>query len=143
MLALPAVQPASPRLNVESESPAHLSLATEAETMDSDLRRDLLDRLVREGIAAGRARSLVLNVPTERIERQLAWIDGRRFRNRAATLIRAIEDDFAAPPSHRPGNGVPSPFDPSKFYRGTYAVCPACGARPCAPDCRGAHAPAR
>ncbi|MGH2343917.1 MAG: hypothetical protein ACRDG4_01745, partial [Chloroflexota bacterium] len=101
--------------------------------VNADLARDLTARLVDQGIAPTRAAALARSMPTERIERQLAWIDRRRFRNRAATLIRAIEDDFAAPPAHRAGDNSGTSFDPGKFYRGAYAVCPRCGARPCAP----------
>lgn len=93
-------------------------------------------RLIDQGIAPTRAAALVRRVPAEQIERQLGWIDRRRFRNRAATLIRAIEEDFAPPPLHRPSDDrSAASFDAGKFFRGAYAVCPACGARPCAADC--------
>ncbi|MGH2410857.1 MAG: hypothetical protein ACRDGS_10895, partial [Chloroflexota bacterium] len=98
----------------------------------------LTARLLAEGIGAARARVLARSFPPERIERQLAWIDRRRYRNRAATLIRSIEDDFAPPPSPRAEASASTSFDPGKFYRGAYAVCPRCGARPCAADCPGA-----
>ena len=101
---------------------------------------DLIARLLAEGIAPARARSLVHSRPAERIERQLAWIDRRQYRNRAATLIRAIEDDFAPPPISRSLASAPDSFDPRKFYRGAYAVCSLCGARPCASDCPGPSA---
>ncbi len=93
----------------------------------------LVGRLVAEGIAAGRARQLVAEMPAERVERQLAWIGRRSCRDRAATLVRAIVDDFAEPSSGT-RTGVHA-FDRAKFFRGTYAVCPRCGSRPCAADC--------
>ncbi|HVA89027.1 MAG TPA: hypothetical protein VNL71_04220 [Chloroflexota bacterium] len=104
---------------------------------DANRQGELMARLLAEGIAPTRARSLVHSQPAERIERQLAWIDRRQYRNRAATLIRAIEDDFAPPPTTRPLAPAPGSFDPGKFYRGAYAVCPQCGARPCTSDCPG------
>jgi hypothetical protein len=98
--------------------------------------RSLETRLIDQGINPARAASLVRRVPSEQIEQQLGWIDRRRFRNRAATLIRAIEENFAPPPMHRPTDHQSSAtFDPGKFFRGAYAVCPECGARPCAADC--------
>ena len=87
-----------------------------------------------EGVAAARARVLVAEVPAERIERQLAWIGRRSCRDRAATLVRAIVDDFAEPARHGSQTGLDG-FDRAKFFRGTYAVCPHCGSRPCAADC--------
>ncbi len=101
--------------------------------LNNDEDRDLAARLVDQGIARTRAAAMVRSLPRERIERQLAWIDRRRFRNRAATLIRAIEDDFAEPPTHRAGEGSASSFDPGKFYRGAYAVCPAVTSPPAFP----------
>jgi hypothetical protein len=98
--------------------------------------RSLEIRLIDQGITPARAASLVRRVPSEQIEQQLGWIDRRRFRDRAATLIRAIEENFAPPPMHRPTDRQSSAtFDPAKFFRGAYAVCPECGARPCAADC--------
>jgi hypothetical protein len=98
--------------------------------------RSLETRLIDQGISPARAASLVRRVPSEQIAQQLGWIDHRRFRNRAATLIRAIEENFAPPPLHRPTDHQSSArFDPGKFFRGAYAVCPECGARPCAADC--------
>ena len=96
--------------------------------------RSLVDRLVAEGVAASRARQLVADVPTERVERQLAWIGRRSCRDRAATLVRAIVDDFSEPLRASAQTGVLS-FDRAKFFRGAYAVCPHCGRRPCAADC--------
>ena len=104
-------------------------------SQDADRLAPLVARLLAEGIGAARARSLARSYPPERIERQLGWIDRRHYRNRAATLIRAIEDDFAPPPTARAEAGSSASFDPGKFYRGVYAVCPRCGARPCAADC--------
>ncbi len=105
-------------------------------TGDSGSLKSLESRLIDQGIAPARAAALTRRVPVEQIERQLGWIDRRRFRNRAATLIRAIEEDFAPPPLHRPtGDRSTASFDPGKFFRGAYAVCPTCGARPCAADC--------
>jgi hypothetical protein len=144
MLTLPAVQSSSPPVISPMAAPAApppLSFAPESQDsrtdQESGLLGGLVGRLLAEGIGAARARSLARNFPPERIERQLGWIDRRRFRNRAATLIRAIEDDFAPPPNARADSGAPPSFDPGKFYRGAYAVCPRCGARPCAADCPG------
>jgi hypothetical protein len=97
---------------------------------------NLVDRLIAEGVAPGRARALVQHAPAERIERQLAWIDQRSYRDRAATLVAAIEGDFGMPPA-RPAlsSGAPLSADRAKFYRGRYALCPRCGSRPCAPTC--------
>ncbi|HXT34603.1 MAG TPA: hypothetical protein VN837_03405, partial [Chloroflexota bacterium] len=114
-------------------NPAEVSTGQEGDRLDM-----LTARLLAEGIGAGRARTLARSFPPERIERQLGWIDRRRYRNRAATLIRSIEDDFAPPPAVRSDASTPASFDPGKFYRGAYAVCPRCGARPCAADCPGA-----
>jgi hypothetical protein len=108
------------------------------------LEVDLLHRLTQEGIAPARARALVSTYPAERIVRQLAWIDARSYQNRQATLIAAIERDYAAPVSRRPS--VPAAgdgFDAAKFYRGTYAVCPQCGSRPCSCDAPRALGAAR
>lgn len=93
---------------------------------------DVLRRLIEEGIAPARARALVAAYPAERIAQQLAWIDARKYQNRQATLIAAIERDYAAPAPRRP-SAPPAgdAFDAAKFYRGTYAVCPQCGSRPC------------
>jgi hypothetical protein len=111
------------------------------EAADRGVRRatrpDLVERLAAEGIAPGRAHLLVAEAPAERIERQLAWIDYRSCRDRAATLVKAIAEDFSEPPrkiSHATGAG----FDSAKYFRGSYALCPHCGSRPCAPDCRTA-----
>jgi len=90
--------------------------------------------LVAEGVAASRARQLVAGLPAERVERQLAWIGRRSCRDRAATLVRAIVDDFSEPPRAPAQTGVQG-FDRAKFFRGAYAVCPHCGRRPCAADC--------
>lgn len=99
------------------------------------LRADLVDRLVTSGVAPQKARALVQSVPAERIERQLTWIDGRSYHDRAATLVAAIERDYSAPQPQRSSSVVPATFDGEKFYRGTYALCPRCGCRPCVPGC--------
>jgi hypothetical protein len=48
--------------------------------------------------------------------------------------VRAIVDDFGEPSRPSMHTGVQG-FDRAKFFRGTYAVCPRCGSRPCAADC--------
>jgi hypothetical protein len=102
--------------------------------LSEPVRADLVSRLVAEGIAPARARVLVAKAPSERIERQLDWIDRRTCRDRAATLVRAIEEDFSEPVrrSDRPASGG---FDQGKFYRGSFALCSRCGGRPCVPGC--------
>ncbi|HEV7216066.1 MAG TPA: hypothetical protein VGP33_13205 [Chloroflexota bacterium] len=97
-------------------------------------RADLVGRLVAEGIAPARARALVASTPPERIERQLGWIDHRSCRNRPATLIRAIEEDFGEP-IRRPRQALQSSTDEAKYFRGSYALCPHCGSRPCVGGC--------
>ena len=94
----------------------------------------LIGRLVDQGVAVARARALVAEMPAERIVRQLEWIGRRSCRDRAATLVRAIVDDFGEPARARGLTGV-NGFDRAKFFRGAYAVCPSCGSRPCAADC--------
>ncbi|MDB5077660.1 MAG: hypothetical protein JWO42_3839, partial [Chloroflexi bacterium] len=111
--------------------PTHLSDST---ALLEPVRADLVSRLVAEGIAAARARALVAKAPPERIERQLDWIDRRSCRDRAATLVRAIEEDFSEP-ARRTDRAVVTAFDQGKFYRGSFALCPRCGARPCVPGC--------
>jgi hypothetical protein len=101
---------------------------------------DLAARLVAEGVGAAKARALAATFPAERIERQLAWIDSRNYRDRAATLVASIEADFAAPP-RRPGGIEAAGLDRGKYFRGSYALCPHCGCRPCAPNCGAAQAP--
>ncbi|HWE60534.1 MAG TPA: hypothetical protein VHB98_02375, partial [Chloroflexota bacterium] len=91
----------------------------------------LIDRLIEEGIAPGRARALAHAYPAERILQQLTWIDARSYQNRTATLIAAIERDYAAPASQRGAPSASTAFDGAKFYRGVYAICPHCGSRPC------------
>lgn len=101
---------------------------------------DLAARLATEGIAPARAAALAAAFPAERIERQLAWIDTRTYRDRAATLVTAIEADFGPPPSpRRPNAAEPAGFDRAKYYRGSYALCPRCGSRPCIPGCGTPH----
>ncbi len=95
----------------------------------------LVDRLIAEGVAPARAATLVQQVPAERIERQLAWIEGRNYRDRAATLVAAIEGDFSMPLPRQTTAAVPLSPDRDKFYRGQYALCPRCGSRPCASGC--------
>jgi hypothetical protein len=104
------------------------------ESAPEPVRADLVGRLVSEGIAPARARSLVAKAPAERIDRQLAWIDRRSCRNRAATLVKAIEEDFSEP-VRRGDPPAGSGFDASKFFRGAFALCPRCGSRPCVPEC--------
>lgn len=86
--------------------------------------------LLAEGIAPTRVRALVARYPAERILRQIGWIDERRYENRQATLVAAIERDFSAPPQ-RSAYTEPARFDRGKFYRGAFAICPECGSRPC------------
>lgn len=98
----------------------------------SPVEEDALRRLIAEGITATRARALVDAYPAERILRQLDWIDARSYQNRQATLIAAIERDYAAPASRRANASASGePFDAAKFHRGIYAVCPQCSSRPC------------
>jgi hypothetical protein len=97
-------------------------------------RADLVGRLVAEGIAPVRARSLVASAPSERIERQLGWIDRRSCRDRTATLVRAIEEDFSEP-FQRAARKSNSGADQSKYFQGSYALCPGCGSRPCVDNC--------
>ena len=122
-----------------SAAPAHPVAATQGPSAASTSQSEpLLDRLVASGVAPAKARTLLASYPAARIERQLAWLAGRRCQNRVGTLITAIERDYG-PPSVLNAGSVDAPaFDPAKFYRGTYAVCPACGCRPCAQGCEGA-----
>ncbi len=103
--------------------------------MRGNLKQDLLVRLVAEGVDASKARSLVQSVDADRIERQLSWIDLRSYRNRVGTLISAIEDDYSEPTEHRSTARHRAAFDREKYFRGSYALCPQCGARPCIPGC--------
>jgi hypothetical protein len=98
------------------------------------VRADLVSRLVAEGIAPARARSLVALAPPGRIERQLGWIDRRSCRDRTGTLVRAIEQDFSEP-VQRGGQQSTVNSDQSKYFRGSYALCPGCGSRPCVGNC--------
>lgn len=100
----------------------------------SPFRADLLGRLIAQGVLPARARQLVAEIPAERIERQLSWIDQRTFRDRAATLVKAITEDFGEP-MRKSAPAAHAGFDRGKYFRGSYALCPRCGSRPCAPDC--------
>ena len=97
--------------------------------------KPLLGRLIAAGVDPAKARALIAGYPAARIERQLGWLDSRRCQNRVGTLITAIERDYGPPPALNSGSVDAQAFDPAKFYRGTYAVCPACGCRPCAQGC--------
>jgi hypothetical protein len=90
----------------------------------------LAHRLMAEGIAEAKAWMLVHRYPVERIQQQLRWIDDRRYQNRAATLIAAIERDYEAPGGQR-GTAGEVGLDRAKYYRGAFALCPRCGSRPC------------
>ena len=105
----------------------------------SPVRADLVSRLEAEGIAPAKAVALVQSHPAVRIERQLTWIDRRSYHDRAATLVAAIERDYSAPTTRRVPV-VETNFDRGKFYRGSYALCPQCGSRPCLEGCRAAEA---
>ena len=97
----------------------------------------LLGRLLAVGVGSAKAYMLLANYPPAQIERQLAWLGSRRCQNRVGTLITAIERDYGPPPALSSGSADAPAFDPAKFYRGAYAVCPACGCRPCAQGCAG------
>jgi hypothetical protein len=103
---------------------------------EGPLRADLTRRLMAEGIAPARARTLVAETLAETIERQLNWIGRRVCRDRAATLVRAIMEDFSEPARHMAPVSGPG-ADGMKYYRGSYALCPRCGARPCVAGCPG------
>lgn len=100
----------------------------------------LLGRLLAVGVGSAKARTLLANYPPAKIERQLAWLDSRRCQNRVGTLITAIERDYGPPPTLNSGSADAPAFDSAKFYCGAYAVCPACGCRPCAQGCAGGTA---
>jgi len=59
----------------------------------------LTQELVEVGISEERAVSLVKKFPSERIRRQLGWLSKRTCKDRAATLITAIEEDWTEPQS--------------------------------------------
>lgn len=98
------------------------------------MRADLVAQLAAEGVALARARQLVAEMPSERIERQIAWIERRSCRNRAATLVKAIVEDFGEP-SRRVPAAANANADRTRYFRGVYALCPRCGSRPCVPEC--------
>ena len=54
-------------------------------------------RLQEFGVTAFVARNLVANFPHERIEQQIAWLAARKPRSRAATLVKSIKENWAAP----------------------------------------------
>jgi len=67
--------------------------AAAVEPMPTQLR----PALVEVGLQPDQIDHLLRVFPSERIQRQLAWLPEREARNPAALLIRAIEQDWAAP----------------------------------------------
>jgi len=116
----------TPNVTTTSRQVHSRQQASPENTQDSDL----VTMLIAEGIAPGRAKTLVHSYPADRILRQVGWLDSRRYQNRVATLVAAIERDFEAPAVRRAA-ATAAPFDQSKYYRGSFALCSHCGSRPC------------
>ena len=96
--------------------------------------------LLREGVAPVRALDLCARHAAHEIEQQVRWLDSRRYDDRAACLVAAIEAGYQAPVSsrNRPRIGaVTGRRDGSHYTKGAYGVCPACGCSPCDADCPG------
>jgi hypothetical protein len=101
----------------------------------SATERAALRRLLHEGVVAATALRLALQHPAGEIERQIALLDQRSYRDRAAFLVGAIEGRYAAP-AERAARLPVSPFPGGDPYAaGLYGVCPTCGSRPCTSDC--------
>jgi hypothetical protein len=108
----------------------------------SAAERAALRRLLREGVAAATALRLALQHPAADIERQVALLDRRSYRDRAAFLVGAIEGRYA-PPAQRLDRLTPSlPSGADPYAAGLYGVCPTCGSRPCDPACPTQSRPA-
>jgi hypothetical protein len=112
----------------------------------------LLALLLAEGVSASRAVQLCTRYPAAAIKRQVEWLEGRRYDDRAACLVAAIEHDYGAPVpsgqragadrSGRPFSSRrrgapegPAVSGPDRYSRGRYGVCPACGCSPCDISC--------
>ena len=102
--------------------------------------------LLAEGIAPSRAQEISRRYPAEEIQQQIVWLDGRRYADRAACLVAAIESGYGPPrPSPRgQERSARSPHtddargaerDPQRYSRGSYGVCPLCGCSPCDATC--------
>lgn len=60
-------------------------------------QEELVLELVHVGVGLRKARSLVEEYPSERIQRQLKWLPLRAARRPASLLISAIENDYDPP----------------------------------------------
>jgi len=122
------------------DQPEHLVAGSPVE------QGNIMALLLSEGIAPGRAQEISRRYPAEEIQQQIAWLDGRRYADRAACLVAAIESGYGPPrPSpRRQGRAARSPRtddargterDPQRYSRGSYGVCPLCGCSPCDATC--------
>lgn len=125
---------------VAGRSSEDITLATTpGQSFDEETARALA-LLLREGVAPVRALDLCARHTAHEIEQQVRWLDSRRYDDRAACLVAAIEAGYQAPVSsrNRPRVGaVTGRRDGSHYTKGAYGVCPACGCSPCDADCPG------
>jgi hypothetical protein len=112
----------------------------------------VLEALLAEGVAPPRAISLCSRYAPEAIRQQLSWLDHRRYDDRAACLIAAIEQGYGPPITSTDWRRASSP-DPNvgrramasttgavnRYSSGRYGVCAACGCSPCDPSCPEQH----
>lgn len=110
---------------------------------------EALALLINQGVSAMRALDLCQRFHILAIRQQVLWLDSRRYDDRAACLVAAIEHNYGPPISsaprgtarrpaqfgarHRASSALPN--DPGRYSRGPYGVCAACGCSPCDPAC--------
>jgi hypothetical protein len=73
---------------------------------------------------------------------QIRWLDGRRYDDRAACLVAAIEGRYGPPvasalrtPLHITTMTGAQQTATQRYTAGSYGVCPACLSSPCDPEC--------
>jgi hypothetical protein len=104
-----------------------------------------VDLLLAEGVSRAKAMKLAAQYPLADILEQIRWLDGRRYDDRAACLVAAIEGRYGPPvasvprPPRAPLNITSQAGGPSaaaqRYTAGAYGVCPACLSSPCDPEC--------
>jgi hypothetical protein len=53
--------------------------------------------LLKFGVSEPKAKAIAAKYPSELIDKQIAWLPGRKARNPAAVLVKSIESDWAEP----------------------------------------------
>jgi hypothetical protein len=104
-----------------------------------------VELLLAEGVSRARAMKLAAQYPPAEILEQIRWLDGRRYDDRAACLVAAIEGRYGPPVANAPrppraplnitsqAGGLPA--GAKRYTAGSYGVCPACLSSPCDPEC--------